>query len=60
MPKLPRVSGADVIRALAKLGFIEVRHRGSHVVLKRTDSSVREDVSFRCTPNSPQVRFVAC
>ncbi len=23
MPKLPRVSGADAIRALAKLGFIK-------------------------------------
>ena len=39
MPKLPRVSGAEVIRALAKLGFLEVRQRGSHVVLKRNDSS---------------------
>jgi len=39
MPKLPRVSGADVIRALARLGFVQVRQRGSHVVLKRTDAS---------------------
>jgi len=38
MPKLPRVSGADAIRALGKLGFMQVRQRGSHVVLKRTDS----------------------
>jgi predicted RNA binding protein YcfA (HicA-like mRNA interferase family) len=36
MPKLPRVSGADVIRALGRLGFKKVRQRGSHVVLKRT------------------------
>ena len=35
MPKLPRVSGAEVIRALARLGFEQVRQRGSHVVLKR-------------------------
>lgn len=35
MPKLPRVSGADVIRALERLGFAQVRLRGSHVVLKR-------------------------
>lgn len=35
MPKLPRVSGAEAIRALEKLGFVQVRQRGSHVVLKK-------------------------
>jgi predicted RNA binding protein YcfA (HicA-like mRNA interferase family) len=35
MPKLPRVSGAEAIRALGRLGFVQVRQRGSHVVLKR-------------------------
>jgi predicted RNA binding protein YcfA (HicA-like mRNA interferase family) len=35
MPKLPRMSGAAAIRALGKLGFVRVRQRGSHVVLKR-------------------------
>jgi predicted RNA binding protein YcfA (HicA-like mRNA interferase family) len=35
MPKLPRVSGADTIRALERLGFTQVRQRGSHVVMKR-------------------------
>jgi predicted RNA binding protein YcfA (HicA-like mRNA interferase family) len=35
MPKLPRVSGAEAIRALQQLGFSQVRQRGSHVVLKR-------------------------
>jgi predicted RNA binding protein YcfA (HicA-like mRNA interferase family) len=39
MPKPPRVSGAEVIRALGKLGFEQVRQRGSHVVLKRTDAT---------------------
>jgi predicted RNA binding protein YcfA (HicA-like mRNA interferase family) len=39
MPKLPRLSGADVIGALATLGFVQVRQRGSHVVLKRVNSS---------------------
>lgn len=39
MPKLPRVSGADVIRALARLGFVQVRQRGSHVVLKRSNAN---------------------
>lgn len=35
MPSLPRVSGAEAIRALEKLGFAFVRQRGSHVVLRR-------------------------
>jgi len=35
MPKLNRVSGEEAIRALEKLGFIRVRQRGSHVVLRR-------------------------
>jgi hypothetical protein len=33
MPKLRRVSGAAAIRALERLGFEQVRQRGSHVVL---------------------------
>lgn len=35
MPRLPRVSGAAAIRALERLGFTQVRQRGSHVVLRR-------------------------
>ncbi|MDH4207711.1 MAG: type II toxin-antitoxin system HicA family toxin [Anaerolineae bacterium] len=35
MPKLSRVSGEKAIRALERLGFVQVRQRGSHVVLKR-------------------------
>lgn len=35
MPKLPPVSGEAVIRALERLGFRQVRQRGSHVILKR-------------------------
>jgi len=35
MPNLPRVSGAEVIRALERMGFVQVRQRGSHVVLKK-------------------------
>ena len=35
MPKLPRVSGAEIVRALERLGFIAVRQRGSHVVMRR-------------------------
>jgi len=35
MPKLRRASGQEAIRALERLGFVQVRQRGSHVVLKR-------------------------
>lgn len=35
MPKLPRVSGAEVVRALERLGFTKVRQSGSHVILRR-------------------------
>ncbi len=35
MPKLRRVSGQEAIRALERLGFDQVRQRGSHVVLKK-------------------------
>ncbi|MCW1916704.1 type II toxin-antitoxin system HicA family toxin [Luteolibacter sp. GHJ8] len=35
MPKLPLISGIECRRALMKLGFEEVRQRGSHVVMKK-------------------------
>jgi len=35
MPKLPVVSGSEVIRALQRLGFIMIRQRGSHIILRR-------------------------
>jgi len=34
-PKLPQVSGEELLRALKRLGFVEQRQRGSHVHLKR-------------------------
>lgn len=40
MPKLPRISGAEAIRALERLGFLQTRQRGSHIVLKRTGPNV--------------------
>ena len=35
MPKLHRVSGKEAVSALERLGFEQVRTRGSHVVLKK-------------------------
>ena len=34
MPKLQRLSGKAAIRALEKQGFVQVRRRGNHVVLR--------------------------
>ena len=38
MPDYPVLSGAEVVAALERLGFIQVRQRGSHVVLRRADA----------------------
>jgi predicted RNA binding protein YcfA (HicA-like mRNA interferase family) len=34
-PSYPHLSGAEVVRALEKLGFSAVRQKGSHVVMRR-------------------------
>lgn len=38
MPRLPVVSGREAMRALERLGFVVVRQRGSHFVLRRGTS----------------------
>jgi predicted RNA binding protein YcfA (HicA-like mRNA interferase family) len=35
MPKLPVVSGADIVRALERLGFAVARQHGSYIVMRR-------------------------
>ena len=35
MPKFPGLSGADIVRALQKLGFVVARQSDSHIVMKR-------------------------
>ncbi|MCP9890296.1 type II toxin-antitoxin system HicA family toxin [Cyanobium sp. Aljojuca 7D2] len=39
MPKLPRLPAAEVVAALKRLGFEEVRQKGSHLVLRRTSTN---------------------
>ena len=34
MPKLPRLSGQELIRFLESVGFIQIRQKGSHIILK--------------------------
>ena len=43
MPKLPQVRGAELVRALQKIGFFITRQRGSHVQLRR------EKIDGSCT-----------
>ena len=35
MPKLPILSGTEVVSALVRLGFEQTRQRGSHVVMRK-------------------------
>jgi predicted RNA binding protein YcfA (HicA-like mRNA interferase family) len=35
--KLPVLSGKEVIKALAKVGFVPARQKGSHVFLRHVD-----------------------
>jgi predicted RNA binding protein YcfA (HicA-like mRNA interferase family) len=35
VPKLPHLSGSEIVRVLERLGFHQVRQKGSHVILRR-------------------------
>lgn len=41
MSRLPDVSGAELVKALGKAGFIVLRQKGSHVSMEKTDSTGR-------------------
>jgi predicted RNA binding protein YcfA (HicA-like mRNA interferase family) len=52
MPRLPLVSGREVVKALIRLGFDKHHQTGSHVIMKhRTDPSRRTSV-----PQHPELR----
>jgi predicted RNA binding protein YcfA (HicA-like mRNA interferase family) len=38
MPKLPCVSGAKVAKSLERIGFVRMRQKGSHLVMRRGTS----------------------
>ena len=38
MSKLPRLSGAEAVGKLERLGFMVVRQRGSHIIMRRGTS----------------------
>lgn len=54
MGKLRRLSGRDVCAILAKQGFVEVRQRGSHIVMQLAlpDTTVTVPV-----PNHSELRI---
>ena len=37
MPKLPILSGKEMIKILGKIGFVHIRTSGSHAILNRQD-----------------------
>jgi predicted RNA binding protein YcfA (HicA-like mRNA interferase family) len=44
--KLPVVSGDDLIRALAKFGYVAVRQKGSHVRLRHASDPQRIPITI--------------
>jgi predicted RNA binding protein YcfA (HicA-like mRNA interferase family) len=40
MPKLPILTGDEVIKALTRIGFQSIRQQGSHLRLKHEDGRV--------------------
>lgn len=46
MPPLPRPTGQDLVRAMSRLGWVVVAHRGSHAQLKHPDRGGRVTVSL--------------
>ncbi len=47
MAKLPQLTGAEVVRRLKRLGFVEDHSRGSHVVLRHSVSNAMAVVPCR-------------
>ena len=44
MPRLPVLSGRELIKVLAKAGFLPLRQQGSHVVLVKNDKNGKHAV----------------
>lgn len=52
MPKLPHLSGKEVIKALSSAGFKAIRQKGSHVILVKYDENGRRTT---VVPNHPEI-----
>jgi predicted RNA binding protein YcfA (HicA-like mRNA interferase family) len=46
MPKLPQLTGAEVVRRLKRLGFAEDHCKGGHVVLRHSVSGLTTVVPY--------------
>jgi predicted RNA binding protein YcfA (HicA-like mRNA interferase family) len=44
-PKLPAISGDELIRALGKFGYVEIRQTGSHVRMRHPTDAKRRPLS---------------
>jgi predicted RNA binding protein YcfA (HicA-like mRNA interferase family) len=44
-PKLPVISGDDLIRALGKFGYVAARQKGSHVRLRHPNDPQRQPIT---------------
>ncbi len=53
LPKLPVLSGQEVRRVLERHGFIQVRQRGSHLVMQRSGDGVTLTIPV---PDHPELR----
>ncbi len=53
MPKLGLFSGREICRILAKEGFVEVRQRGSHIVMQK---QMEETTLTVIVPDHSEVR----
>lgn len=42
MPKIPRISAKKIIKVFEKLGYRQIRHRGSHIRLWHSDYPKRK------------------
>jgi predicted RNA binding protein YcfA (HicA-like mRNA interferase family) len=58
MPKLPVISGKEMVSALKKAGFAEVRQKGSHVSLKKPRQGKHIGRSFQCTKSLERALFL--
>jgi predicted RNA binding protein YcfA (HicA-like mRNA interferase family) len=45
MPRLPQISGRELIRLLESLGYEKLRQRGSHVRLRRISAAGEHNVT---------------
>ena len=52
MSKLPRLSGTEVVKLLAKIGFSPARQKGSHIILTKETPEGKKAV---VVPNHKEV-----